>query len=58
MKSVAWGGENVSRFDCVVIATHHRAFDLDQLVAWAPLVVDTRNALSGTAPGTGTVVKP
>jgi UDP-N-acetyl-D-glucosamine dehydrogenase len=31
--------------DCVVIVTDHTAFDYDQLVASAPLIVDTRNAL-------------
>ena len=33
--------------DCAVIVTSHRAFDYDALVAGAPLVVDTRNALKG-----------
>jgi UDP-N-acetyl-D-glucosamine dehydrogenase len=31
--------------DCVVIVTDHTAFDYNQLVASAPLIVDTRNAL-------------
>ncbi len=34
-------------FDCAVITTHHRAFDYAALVARAPLIVDTRNALKG-----------
>jgi UDP-N-acetyl-D-glucosamine dehydrogenase len=33
--------------DCAVIVTAHRAFDYDALVARAPLIVDTRNALKG-----------
>jgi UDP-N-acetyl-D-glucosamine dehydrogenase len=33
--------------DCAVIVTDHRAFDYKELVARAPLVVDTRNALKG-----------
>jgi UDP-N-acetyl-D-glucosamine dehydrogenase len=33
--------------DCAVIITSHRAFDYDQLVSRAPLIVDTRNALKG-----------
>src|SRR5262249_22481221 len=33
--------------DCAVIITNHRAFDYDQLVSRAPLIVDTRNALKG-----------
>ncbi len=34
-------------FDCAVITTNHQAFDYAALVARAPLVVDTRNALKG-----------
>jgi len=33
--------------DCAVITTHHRGFDYAALVARAPLIVDTRNALKG-----------
>jgi UDP-N-acetyl-D-glucosamine dehydrogenase len=33
--------------DCAVIVTDHRAFDYDRLLRFAPLVVDTRNALKG-----------
>jgi UDP-N-acetyl-D-glucosamine dehydrogenase len=33
--------------DCAVIVTAHRGFDYDSLVARAPLIVDTRNALKG-----------
>ena len=33
--------------DCAVVVTSHRAFDFDALVAGAPLIVDTRNALKG-----------
>jgi UDP-N-acetyl-D-glucosamine dehydrogenase len=35
--------------DCAVITTHHKAFDYDAIVARAPLVVDTRNALKGVS---------
>jgi UDP-N-acetyl-D-glucosamine dehydrogenase len=34
-------------FDCAVITTNHRDFDYAALVARAPLIVDTRNALKG-----------
>jgi len=37
--------------DCAVVTTHHRAFDYDALVARAPLIVDTRNALKGRREG-------
>jgi UDP-N-acetyl-D-glucosamine dehydrogenase len=36
-----------SGIDCAVIVTDHDAFDYQALVAGAPLIVDTRNALGG-----------
>jgi UDP-N-acetyl-D-glucosamine dehydrogenase len=33
--------------DCVVICTDHSAFNYDRIVAGAPLIVDSRNALKG-----------
>lgn len=45
-QSVEWTSEVVSSYDCVVIATNHSRFDLKQLVEFADLIVDTRNALS------------
>ena len=38
-----------SGIDCAVIVTDHRAFDYAALVARAPLIVDTRNALKGVS---------
>jgi UDP-N-acetyl-D-mannosaminuronate dehydrogenase len=35
-----------SKCDCAVIATDHKVFDFSR-IASMPLVVDTRNALSG-----------
>ena len=37
--------------DCAVITTNHKAFDYESIVARAPLVVDTRNALKGMRAG-------
>jgi UDP-N-acetyl-D-mannosaminuronate dehydrogenase len=34
-----------------VITTNHKAFDYENIVARAPLVVDTRNALKGMRAG-------
>jgi UDP-N-acetyl-D-glucosamine dehydrogenase len=34
-------------FDIAVITTNHKTFDYDALVAKAPLILDTRNALKG-----------
>ena len=58
-KSIAWTPENVAAYDCVVIATHHKAFDLNSLVENADLIVDTRNALAkdGVAPKEGQLYK-
>ena len=36
--------EYLSSLDAVLIATDHTAFDYDQIVRHAPLVIDTRNA--------------
>ncbi|HEX5473890.1 MAG TPA: nucleotide sugar dehydrogenase [Vicinamibacterales bacterium] len=36
--------------DCVVIVTDHKAFDYDAMVAEAPLIVDTRNAIKRPYP--------
>ena len=58
-KSITWSKEEVSRFDCIVIATNHAAFDLASLVESADLIVDTRNAIAkaGLEPREGQVVK-
>jgi UDP-N-acetyl-D-glucosamine dehydrogenase len=55
-KSLAWSEETLRAQDCIVIATHHKAFDLAQLAEWAPLIIDTRNAMTGIQ-GEATVVK-
>nr|WP_041593604.1 nucleotide sugar dehydrogenase [Terriglobus roseus] len=36
--------DRVGEFDCVVIATDHSSYEMDQIVADAKLVVDSRNA--------------
>ncbi len=56
-ESVAWDEATIRGFDCVVIATHHKAFDLDQLAAWSDLIVDTRNAMATVTTSDGQVVK-
>lgn len=47
VRSIAWSRETVSAFDCVLIATAHGCVDYRQLAEWAPLIVDTRNAMAG-----------
>ena len=43
--------ESLAAADVVVIATNHSCFDYDQIAQHAPLVVDTRNALSSRMAG-------
>ncbi len=52
-KSVAWDESTVSSFDAVLIATNHKDVNYAELAAWAPCIVDSRNAMSGipTLPG-------
>jgi UDP-N-acetyl-D-glucosamine dehydrogenase len=50
LDSVPYGREEVAAADCVVVATNHTAFDYDELVSAARLVVDTRNAVKISAP--------
>ena len=58
-KSIAWTPERIAEFDCILIATNHKAYDLPSLLDHADLVVDTRNAVAGAglAPREGQVVK-
>jgi UDP-N-acetyl-D-glucosamine dehydrogenase len=47
MKSVPFTPAQIHRFDCVVIATAHKAFDYTRLLRASRIIVDTRNALAG-----------
>ena len=49
--------ESVSGFDAVLVATDHDAVDYVALAAWAPLIVDTRNAFGRRALSSAKVVK-
>jgi UDP-N-acetyl-D-glucosamine dehydrogenase len=40
----------LARADCVAILTDHRLFDYDMIVASAPVIVDTRNAIKRSHP--------
>lgn len=42
MASVELGAERLSRQDCAELVTDHDAFDYEEIVAHAPLIVDTR----------------
>jgi UDP-N-acetyl-D-glucosamine dehydrogenase len=45
-KSIEWTKENLSSYDMAVISTDHDAVNIDELVAWVDLIVDTRNAVA------------
>ena len=47
-ESVPLTEENISRYDCLLIATDHSSYDVDFIVKNARLIVDTRN-LTGKA---------
>jgi UDP-N-acetyl-D-glucosamine dehydrogenase len=46
MQSIPWDEENIRASDVVVILTAHDGVDYAQLAEWAPLIVDTRNAMA------------
>jgi UDP-N-acetyl-D-glucosamine dehydrogenase len=52
-RSVPWTRESIGSFDLVLIATHHKAVNYQELADWAPCIVDTRNAMATvkTRPG-------
>ncbi len=56
VKSLAWSEEMIRQQDAVVIATHHKAFDLQALASWATLIIDTRNAMKDVQ-GPATIIK-
>lgn len=45
MKSVPISGDALKRYDCVLIATHHSAYDWQSIADKSSLIVDTRGAL-------------
>jgi UDP-N-acetyl-D-glucosamine dehydrogenase len=45
MRSVPLTPENLAKYDCVIVATHHAVYDWKLIGANAKLIVDTRNAL-------------
>ncbi len=45
MKSVELSPEHLAEYDAVLIATHHKAYNWQQIADHAKLIVDTRNAM-------------
>jgi UDP-N-acetyl-D-glucosamine dehydrogenase len=56
-KSIKWNQATVSRFDAVLLATNHACVNYQELAAWAPLIIDTRNALANIKTRRGQVWK-
>jgi len=50
LQSQSLDAATLSGIDCVVIVTDHRTIDYDSLVAGAPLIIDTRNAIKAEYP--------
>jgi UDP-N-acetyl-D-glucosamine dehydrogenase len=49
MTSAALSAEALCGYDCVLISTHHAAYDWAFIAEHAKLIVDTRNAMAGMA---------
>jgi UDP-N-acetyl-D-glucosamine dehydrogenase len=45
LKSVPLSPDNLAAYDCVLIATHHKAYDWQMIADHSRLIVDTRNAM-------------
>lgn len=56
-RSISWDQPTIASFDAVLIATNHDAVDYAQLAAWAPCIIDTRNAMAGIATRPGQICK-
>lgn len=52
-RSIEWNRKVIASFDAVLISTHHSTCNCQELADWAPLIVDTRNAMASvqTKPG-------
>ncbi|HZL34056.1 MAG TPA: nucleotide sugar dehydrogenase [Tepidisphaeraceae bacterium] len=48
MRSVSMSAESLASYDCVLIATHHAAYDWQMIADHSKLVIDTRGALRQT----------
>jgi len=57
MRSKPLSAAMLAKYDCVLIATDHSAYDYDWIVRHAQLVVDTRNATAVVRAGRDKIVK-
>lgn len=56
-ESVSWDRETIRSYDLVLIATNHASVSYGELAEWAPLIVDTRNAMTGLQTAAGVLWK-
>ncbi len=56
-QSVAWTQSSIAGFDAVLVATHHKAVNYQELADWADCIIDSRNAMSLCRTKPGQVVK-
>jgi UDP-N-acetyl-D-glucosamine dehydrogenase len=45
MRSASLTAQSLRSYDCVVIATHHSAYDWQMIADHAPLIIDTRGVM-------------
>lgn len=57
LRSLPLEPETLGRFDCVVIVTDHSAYDFNQIVQAARLILDTRNATRAVPAAAGKVIR-
>ena len=48
LKTIELSKENISSYDCIVVATNHDDFDYPMLLEHAKLIIDTRGVYRGT----------
>ena len=56
-ESALWTRESIRSFDVVLIATNHACINYQELADWAPLIVDTRNAMASARMKVGASVE-
>ena len=49
MRSIEFSPETLASYDCVIIVTHHTAYDWQVIANHSKLIVDTRGALRGVS---------
>lgn len=57
IRSVEWNEATIKGFDLVLISTNHACVNYSELAAWAPCIVDTRNAMANVSTAPGQVLK-